>query len=165
MISYFPIKDSAYLNFYSDASHLGAGATFNSLWIQFEYPSHWSARSIAYLELYPIVVITHLFCADLKDSRIIFHTDNWSIMHVLNKASSKCPLIMTLVRPLMSLALKHNFLITSRHVSGSLNLIPDRISRFQITHQDLKKAGMDLKPTPIPQKWLPIIWEKMEMNY
>ncbi len=165
MISYFPVQDSAYLNFYSDASHKGAGATFNNQWIQFEYPPHWSNRSIAYLELYPIVVITHMFSSTLRNSRIIFHTDNWSIMHVLNKASSKCPLIMTLIRPLMSLALKNNFLITSKHVSGSLNLIPDRISRFQITSQDLKEAGMDLKPTPIPQKWLPVIWERTETSF
>ena len=165
LISYFPSHHSDYLNFYSDASHLGAGATFKNKWIQFEYPTHWRDRSIAYLELYPIVVISHMVSSELKNTRIIFHTDNWSIMNILNKASSRCPLIMSLIRPLMSLALKNNFLINSKHLSGHLNNIPDRISRFQVTQQELLQAGLDPFPTTIPQKWVPVNWEKIEMNY
>ncbi len=165
IISYFPSTNSRELNFYSDASFLGAGATFRNKWIQIVFPKHWSDRGIVYLELFPIVVMAHICQNQLKDTRVIFHTDNWAVMNILNKASSKLPIIMTLVRPLMTLALKNNVLITSKHIFGHLNLIPDRISRFQITQEELTSLGMDVLPTPIPNKWKLLNWQKLEMNY
>ena len=106
------------------------------------FPTHWASRGITYLKLYPIVVIAHIFSGQLRNSKVIFHTDNWAVMNILNKASSKL-LLMSLVRPLMVLSLKNNFTITSKHISGHSNVTPDRISRLQVIQLDLSEAGLE----------------------
>ncbi len=87
--------------------------------------------------------------------RTIFHTANIAVMAILNKSSSKKPEIVKVIRPLMILSLKNNFVITSDYLPGISNDLPDKISRFQVSTEDLTKMGLQLTPAPVPLCWTP----------
>ncbi len=159
LISYMPTENSAMLNFYSDASKFGAGAIFGTQWIQIKYPSHWIKKGITFLELYPIVVMAHVVSSKIKGKKVVFHTDNIAVMAILNKCSSKHSEIMKLVRALMLLSLQNNFIITSAYLPGIQNVLPDKISRFQASTEDLMRMNLNKTPTQIPQPWNPVTWE------
>ena len=57
--------------------------------------------------------MAHTMTHRLAGKRMVFHTDNIPVMAILNNASSKKPEIMKMVRPLMLLFLKNNFIATS----------------------------------------------------
>ena len=88
----------------------------------------------------------------------MFHTDNEGAMFVVNKQTSKSPVIMTLVRKLVLAALSFNVRFSSTFIEGELNLMADKISRLQVTEQDLVQHGMGLQPDVVPQQLLPKNW-------
>ena len=69
---------------------------------------------------------------------------------------------MHLIRDLVLLSLKYNFLICSKFVPGCNNLIPDTLSRFQETAEFLDSHGLELAPRPIESQWHPTQWMQQE---
>ena len=157
-IQYIPVLDSHMLNLYADASFQAGAAVFGSSWIRIPYPDNWKDLGIVFLELYPIVVMAHMIAPQIANSKIIFHTDNITVMHILNSHTSKSPLIMDLIRPLVLLSLSYNFTITSLHVKGSLNVIPDVLSHFQEDRLFLLNHGLEVDPLLLNSAWHPKTW-------
>ena len=62
--------------------------------------------------------------------RIIFHCDNLSAVHILNKGRSPCASIMKLMRRLVIVAATCNFHFMSVHLPGKSNSISDALSRL-----------------------------------
>jgi hypothetical protein len=149
------IADSEAIHMVSDASKLGFGACFGSKWLQAAYPATWYKYHITFLELYPIFVLINIFGCLMKNSNILFHCDNSAVTAILNKQSSKDKSVMAIVRPLVLLLIKLNIRLTSKHIPGALNILPDRISRFQVTPTLLREYGMEPLPTTIPSRLLP----------
>jgi hypothetical protein len=157
-ITYFralQIADSATIHMVSDASKLGFGACYGSKWLQAPYPASWQKYHITFLELYPIFVLIHVFGGLLRNSNIVFHCDNSAVTAILNKQSSKNSDVMAIVRPLVLLLVDLNIYLRSRHIPGVINILPDRISRFQVTPSLLQQYGMDDEPTVLPTHLLP----------
>ena len=73
------------------------------------------------------------------------------VMHIINNFSSKDKLIMKLVRHLVLTCMHHNIYIKSTHLSGKLNVIPDLLSREQVTKAKQLAPHLDQEPTIIPQ--------------
>ena len=158
-ITYFRalhIADSEIIHMVSDASKLGFGACYGSKWIQAAYPDTWQKYHITFLELYPIFVLIHIFGHLMKNSNILFHCDNSAVTAILNKQSSKDKTVMSIVRPLVLLLVRLNIYLKSKHIPGVLNILPDRISRFQVTPSLLREYGMEYRPTGIPRHLLPV---------
>ena len=88
-------------------------------------------------------------------SYITFHTDNSAVVDILNKQSSKCSLIMSVIRPLVLLLLTNNLHLSAIHIPGIDNILCDAISRKQATKTLLKKFGMHSQPCHIPAHLLP----------
>jgi hypothetical protein len=151
-IDAFP-SDSIHMG--SDASKLGFGAVYGKRWVQAPYPPSWQLLHITVLELYPIFVLLHLFGHLLKDSSILFHCDNTAVVAIINKQTSKDKTVMCIVRSLVLLLVHHNICLKSAHIAGVINVLPDKISRFQVTPQLLLDFGMHPTPTPIPVQILP----------
>lgn len=149
------ILDSPAINMVSDASKLGFGACYGSQWIQAAYPLDWQNFHITVLELYPIYVLIHMFGHLLVNHNILFHCDNLSVTAIINSQTSKDKTVMAIIRPLILALIKFNISLKSKHVSGATNILPDRISRFQVTPQLLTAYGMRPDSTPIPQHLLP----------
>jgi hypothetical protein len=157
-ITYFralQLADSTVINMVSDASHKGFGACYGKKWLQARYPESWRHHHITILELYPIFVLINIFGHLMKNSNILFHCDNEAVTAIINKQSSKDNSVMQIVRPLILLLVKFNIYLRSQHIPGALNVLPDRISRFQVTPSLLQTYGMETHPTPIPSHLLP----------
>lgn len=152
-------NSSAVLNLYTDSSSRACGAVLGSDWFQISFPEAWRRRNIAFLELYPIVVAIHMFADVLADSRVCFYTDNEAVKEIINKQSCKVDDMMVLVRALVVCCMKRNIAFRAMHIPGVLNVLPDRISRFQVNAELLKSFRMNPEPVQVPSHLLPLNWE------
>ena len=152
-ITYFRalnVADSQVINMSSDASKLGFGACYGSQWIQSKYPTSWQSYHITVLEFYPIYVLIAIFGPLLRNSSILFKCENSAVVEIINKQTSKNPTVMMILRPLILLLVEYNVHLRASHIPGLTNILPDKISRFQITTQLLQDYKMNPQPTPIP---------------
>jgi hypothetical protein len=143
------------LELYTDASGVGFGGYFHGAWFYGPWPPNLqevldSVFSIAFKELYPIVVAAVLFGRDWGQKRLLFHCDNMATVCVLNKGRSDSPAIMQLMRRLALIAAKSNFAYASEHVPGVENQLADSLSRFQLHRFRQLAPQADPLPTPVP---------------
>ena len=108
-----------------------------------------------------------IFFFKLVNSKIRIHTDNKAVVDCLNKLSSKCKLLMQIIRPLTLILLKNNIQIRAIHIPGKQNTVCDILSRQEVhvLHGLLQPANrrmdghhlrrLNLSPTPIPTELLP----------
>ena len=125
------------------ASNFGFGGYFQGKWFSNSWPSELpesldSTMSMAFRELYPIVVAAYLWGHLWCRKRILFHCDNEAVVNIVNKGRSKVQDIMKLMHTLTWLSVKHNFTIHCKHIAGVKNIIADALScfEFQIPHKD-----------------------------
>ena len=123
------------LELFTDAaSTLGFGSFFRGKWFQGRWPPHMCLDkdrgiSIEWQELFPIVVACAIWHSFFTGKRLQFWCDNESVVTIINSGHSKAPCIMDLVRFLVPISMKHNFLVRARHVPGVSNEIADTLSR------------------------------------
>ena len=91
-----------------------------------------------------------MFGHKIKNSTVVLHSDNEGVVKVLNKQSSTNKTIMSIVRPLVLLLMRHNIMLRSKHIPGLKNVLCDLISRFQVTPEVLARHGMKIKPEEVP---------------
>ena len=128
---------SAEVELFTDsAASCGFGIFFAGRWACEKWPVEWCqsgiTQNIMVLELFPILVSLYIWGPDLVNKKIIFHCDNLAVVYALNSMTSKCDLIMTLLRSLTLRCLKLNMVIKAEHIPGKLNVITDSLSRFQM---------------------------------
>ena len=105
------------LELYTDAaSMVGFGGYFNSKWFQGRWPPHLliderTGISIEWQELFPIVIACALWYPQFAGKCLQFWCDNESVVTIINSGHSKVPRIMDLVRFLVLISMKHNFLV------------------------------------------------------
>ena len=153
--------DSHSLELYTDASGtLGFGGIFGHRWFQGCWQTHQQLDqpgiSIAWQELFAIVVACHLWGDAFANKRIIFFCDNESVVHIVNSKRSRIPRVMDLMRHLTLLTLKHNFYLKTIHIEGKLNEIADSLSRFQMERFWSLAPHAEQTPCPIPSILLEI---------
>ena len=137
--------DSHTLNLYTDATaSLGFGAIFGPYWCYGSWPEHWKSLNIAVLEFCPIVLSVLLWGDLMRNQRIIFFTDNAALVDVINKTTSRDPVIMGLVRRLVLACLKFNILFRAAHVPGIENHLADY--RFPHLHGQHQRARTHSRP-------------------
>ncbi|XP_062592348.1 uncharacterized protein LOC134253777 [Saccostrea cucullata] len=147
------------LQLYTDASGtLGHGGFFQGQWFSEAWPPPLQRTckdsdelSIAFRELYPIVVAALLWGQSWKKQRIVFSCDNQTTVAIINKGRSKCPKIMALVRRLTLCAATNNFVFKSKYLEGKRNVIADSLSRLQITRFQQLAPDADKTPCKVPE--------------
>lgn len=126
------------MELYTDASStIGFGGYYQGAWFQGHWPSDLQLNledklSMAFMELYPIIVSACLWGHTWTRKRVLFHCDNQATVHIINKGRSRVPLIMRLMRRLVLIAAKHNFAFSAVYIEGAKNEIADALSRFQM---------------------------------
>lgn len=140
----------------SDSSKYGFGGTFGTNWIQGVWPEHWKQFNIAFLEAYPILLLIDVFSNYLAHSRVLIRCDNMAVVEILNKMSSKDADIMCLIRHIALLTLMHDITLIAVHIPGKMNVLPDLLSRSQVTPTLLTHYGMSATRTAIPPKLQPM---------
>ena len=107
-------------------------------------------QSIAYKELFPVVIAAHVWGHMWCKRHVLFCSDNEAVVHILNTRTSKVPSLMQLLRSLLLSAARHSFSFSARHVPGVNNQIADALSRF--CWQDFRQLVPDAQPHPT---WIP----------
>ncbi|CAG2217078.1 unnamed protein product [Mytilus edulis] len=125
------------MELFTDASSTkGFGGYFKGEWFYSSWPSNIAypdkTFSMAFLELYPIVVSAILWGSQWTTKRILVWCDNEATVAIVKKGRSKCLQIMKLMRKLTWCACKYNFHFSAKHVPGYQNDISDALSRLQI---------------------------------
>ena len=106
----------------SDASgSLGFGAYFRGEWFSGSWTTSQASQSIAYKELFPVVIAAHLWGPQWARRHILFRSDNEAVVYILNSRTSKIPELMRLLRHLLASAARFNFFFSSQHVPGIHN--------------------------------------------
>ena len=143
------------IKLYSDASGFGYAAIYGSNWIQGLFPECWSTMNIAIKELLPIVLAVRLWSSKLSNSRILFMTDNMSVVHIINTQTSKDDALMSLVRDLVVVTMTCNIDFRAKHVPGVDNKLADYLSRFQTDKAFAVAPWLKASPQSVPKDWLP----------
>ena len=151
------------MHFFTDASStVGFGGFYEGKWFCDIWPKDLPSisdkvLSMAFLELYPIVVAAVLWGKNWCGKRILFYCDNLATVKILTKGRSREPTIMKLMRRLVMCAAHFNFAIYSEHLPGKINLIADSLSRLQM--EKFHQLAPDAEPTATPCPSLDkIIW-------
>ena len=130
------------------AGSLGFGAYFNTEWFSVAWVPSQADQSIAYKELFPVVVASYVWGSQWFRHHLLFRSDNEAVVHILLSRTSKVPCIMRLLRLLLSAAARFNFTFTSQHIPGIHNNIADALSRFR--WQDFRHLAPWAQPYPVP---------------
>ena len=139
----------------SDASGaIGFGAYLNGLWFHGCWnPSQLSA-SIAFKELYPIVIAAHVWGPNWRGLRVSFLCDNQGVANAITKRFCSDGALGGLLRSLFLAAARHSFWVSASHVPGRLNGIADALSRFQLQRFRTLAPSASPEPTPVPAQLL-----------
>ena len=139
----------------SDASgSLGFGAYFRGEWFSGSWIPSQAPQSIAYKELFPVVIAAHLWGPQWARRYVLFRTDNEAVVYILNSRTSKIPDLMHLLRHLLASAAHYDFFFSSQHVPGIHNGIADALSRFHWQEFRSLAPEAQLLPVSIPPQLL-----------
>ena len=89
--------------------------------------------SIAYKELFLIVLAASLWGHQWSAKQVKFCSDNTAVVEVLWSSTSRDLNLKALLRHLSLLAARHSFAFTAHHISGKSNFIVDTNSSFWIS--------------------------------
>ena len=126
------------------------GHWFNGVWTKEQQLDPKHGISIAYQELYPIVLSALVWGGQWANKRLVFQCDNEAIVHATSNGTSKSHPICPLLRLLTLMSVQCNFLLKAKQVPGKSNGIGDSLSRQQIIHFRQLAQDADLHPTLIP---------------
>ena len=139
----------------SDTSgSLGFGAYFNGEWFSSSWVSSQMSHSIAYKELFPVVIAAHVWGPQFARRHVLFCTDNEAVVYILNSRTSRIPVLMCLLRHLLASAARFNFSFASQHVPGVRNCIADALSRFHWQEFRRLAPQAQLLPVSLPPQLL-----------
>lgn len=149
---------AADLELYTDASGAhGFGAYYQGQWFRGDWQPHQtldSGKSIAWQELFAIVLACLAWGHHWSGKRILFHCDNQAVADLWQKGSSRSPSQMVLVRCMFFTAATNNYHISIRHIPGSLNVVADALSRAQMSRFRSQAPHAAVHPTPLPPEAL-----------
>ena len=146
---------STTINLFTDSCPQGFGGTFKNNYFLGSFPPSWQAYNIAVLELYPIFLALHLFAADMSNKHVILYTDNQAVSEVLNSKTTRHIQLLHLLRKIVLHTLMCNIIISSKHIPGKNNTLPDALSRNIHTPLMLQEHHMNKHPTIIPEQLQP----------
>lgn len=145
------------IQLYTDSAggkNRGIGIYFQGRYIHEVWPSDWAdlgiLKDITFLEIFPVFVVLHIWGPELKNKKIMFNIDNMSVVHIINKKSSKSERVMALLRRLVLLTLQYNLLIKAQHIPGKVNQIADSLSRGDFQRFRNLCPAAEPKKTEIP---------------
>jgi hypothetical protein len=151
--------NSFHMELFTDASSIGFGGYFQGAWFYGTWPDNLESRldsdfSIAFKELYPIVIAALLYGKSWGQKRILFKCDNAAVVFAINKGRSHSAAMMQLMRRLVLIAADCNFAFAAQHLPGITNNIADALSRLQLQRFRALAPNAQTEPTPLPQQVL-----------
>ena len=87
---------------------------------------------------------------------MVFHSDNMSVVYIINKQTSKDPHIIRLVRKFVVACMKYNILPKVVHIQGNKKVLTDLLSRFRFQEFRKRVPFIHDYPTTVDPKFLVI---------
>jgi len=91
----------------------------------------------------------------LANKRILFFTDNDSVVHMIYQQTSKSEELLYLLRQLFLTCLQRNILFRARHIQDKKNIPADSLSRLQVGRLKTLAPDVEESPTVVPPPLLP----------
>ena len=118
-----------HFQFYTDASsEHGYGTFWDGWWFSGTWKPELQLMSIAWKELFAIVLAASTWGHCWNGRSVLFHCNNSAVVEIWGKYSTRHPLIMALVRILHFIAAKYEFHVLVQHIPGISNSIADALS-------------------------------------
>ena len=136
------------------AGALGYGAISGHDWFVEKWSIAQQPLSIAYKELFPVVVAATLWGHRWATKRVEFRSDNMAVVSVLRSGTSKDPNMMVLLRYLSLVAARNSFAFTACYTPGRDNSTADALSRFDFQRFHHLAPHAAHMATPIPPSLL-----------
>jgi len=114
-------ESSQSLNLYTDTSNVGFGGYLGTKWFPQRWTENWLQFHTTVKEFFPIIVALEIWGDLLSNKRIQFHSDNIAVVYIINKKTSKDPVLMKLLRRLVVQLMKFNILFVAVHIPGMLS--------------------------------------------
>ena len=150
--------------FTDSSSTQGFGAYFKGRWSCAAWPEDWLVQGrtndITLLEYFPILVSLYIWGDNLRNKKVLFQCDNMTVVHVINRQTSKSPDLMVLVRALTLKCLQLNLVLRAEFIRGVHNEIADSLSRFQMSRFRALAPEAEEHMDPMP----PHLWRIFELE-
>ena len=85
---------------------------------------------INYKEVLALEPAAHIWASACKDKKVYIHSDNQAAVAIINKGSSKDPVVMSSLRRIYMLSAIFNFRLVAVYYPGRHNQIADAASRL-----------------------------------
>ena len=134
----------------TDASDIAVSAIYGKKWAyeMFVGDKKWlKSMSIAYRELYAVLLCVSTFGEDLRNKMVAMYIDNQGMMASINSGKSKNPQIMSLIRSLYYLTTKYNIHYKAIFLNTFQNAVADSASRGQWVRFRTLHPSADVLPT------------------
>ena len=136
----------------SDAAGFsGYDAYFRGQWFNGSWNPTQAHQSIAYKELFPVVDAAYLWGYHWPKKHVLFRSDNEAAVAILSARTSKCSVLMYLLRDLLLSAGRWGFSFSASHVPGVDNKVADAISRFRWQEFRHQAPEAQAAPCTVPQ--------------
>lgn len=118
------------LTLYTDASRLGWGAYLEGQTCSGTWSLAFQKEHINVLEMKAVLLALNHFQLDLLNTSLLLATDNTTVVAYLkNQGGTHCPTLYLIARDILILCSQLQIHLTVRHISGSLNILADSLSR------------------------------------
>ena len=107
------------------AGSLGFAAFFRGEWFSRAWVPCQFEQSIAYKELFPVVIAAYVWGRQWFRQHILFRSDNEAVVNMLNSRTSNVPCLMFLLGKLLFAAAQSNFTFAAQHVPGIHNAVAE----------------------------------------
>ena len=139
---------------------LGYGAYFKGHWFRGDWAPEQALNpvtgiSIAWQELYVIVLAALVWGPQWGQKHLLFFCDNEAAVQAINSGTAKCPHLASLMRTLVLQSMKRNFFIHAEHIPGVSNSIVYSLSHNQLQRFRTLAPHADwhlIRPTLIPEE-------------
>lgn len=136
------------------AGAVGYGAFLDGQWFAGRWLASQQSASIAFKELFPIVLAAHVWGSSWRGLRVQFWCDNQGVAEVISRRFCSDGPLGGLLRSLFLAAARHSFWVSAIHVPGRVNSIADALSRSQFQRFRSLAPSAAVEPTPVPGQLL-----------
>ena len=129
----------------TDACRVASGCFYNGDWQYSVFHTDWpraASMHINYKEVCAVASAVSRWAPMWAGRTVVVHTDSAVTKAILNKGRSKNAYINDVLRLICWKAISYDFEIRAIHVPGSLNCIPDAISRLHESGQKQRLAAL-----------------------
>jgi hypothetical protein len=136
---------------YTDASNLAAAGVCDESWcmVPFSGDNSWmAAKTIAWRELFAVVMCIATFGSRLSGRKLAMYTDNQVVLWCINKGKSHNTDLMGLIRALYYYTTVYKIDYKAFYVNTKDNIIADALSRLK--YDVIGKFRVGVCETPVP---------------